>query len=104
VNPSDGSLPSIATKLSRPPRFTDTIDVANMPAAGLHSDPNDQSGMSWYCPVCTDMVHDTPGGWMVDVVWSQLTGPPLTYLMVVWMVEEALIDHFATHTAALPDI
>jgi hypothetical protein len=56
---------------------------------------HDRSGALWGpCPLCE--------AWMVDVVWSELD-PPMTYLQVVWLVEEAMIDHFTEHTQAILD-
>ena len=67
-----------------------------MSVHALPRPPSDQSGVVWGpCPLCE--------AWMVDVIWSQLEPDSLTYLDVVWLVEEAMIDHFAEHTAAVLD-
>lgn len=58
-----------------------------MAVSTLHTDTSDRSGISWGpCPFCDD--------WSIDVVWSELE-QPLTYAIVVLLVEQAMADHFA---------
>lgn len=93
-------LPPIGRWFGHPPipRDPPPIDPTRMPVNHplLERSAGDLSGMLWGpCPLCE--------AWMVDVVWSQLAGRPLTYTQVVELVEQAMVEHFTEHTAAVLD-